>query len=159
MRPLIRGVCLLYLNRCFSSGYAIDTVGRFATAPLPGVGSRSGSGQRAASQQAQGDVQVNPFKLIGWAAIAVAIVGAFTEIPYMALILLLLGLGVGVSIATEDSVRVMATALVLTGLSGVFGNIPEVGDYLTKIFEAGGTFVTGGAMTVISRNVWNRFKP
>jgi len=77
----------------------------------------------------------------------------------MALILLLLGLAVGISIATEDSVRVMVTALVLTGLSGVFSHIPEVGGYIAKIFSAGGVFVTGGAMTVISRNVWNRFKP
>ena len=102
---------------------------------------------------------MNPFKLIGWAAIALAVVGAFIEIPYIGLILLLLGLVVGVSIATEDSVRVLATALVLASLSGVFMNIPEVGEYLTKIFSAGGVFVAGGAMTMISRNVWNRFKP
>jgi len=102
---------------------------------------------------------VNPFKLIGWAAIALAVVGAFTTIPYLALILLLLGLAVGISIATEDSVRVMVTALVLASLSGVFSHIPEVGDYIARIFSAGGIFVAGGAMTVISRNVWNRFKP
>lgn len=102
---------------------------------------------------------MNPFKLIGWAAIALAVVGAFTTIPYLALILLLLGLAVGISIAAEDSVRVMVTALVLTSLSGVFNHIPEVGGYLTSIFSAGAIFVTGGAMTVISRNVWNRFKP
>ncbi len=103
---------------------------------------------------------MNPFKLIGWAAIALAVVSAFTAIPYVGLILLLLGLVVGISIAAEDSVRVMVTALVLTGLSGVFyDHIPEIGGYITKIFLAGAIFVTGGAMTVISRNVWNRFKP
>jgi len=103
---------------------------------------------------------VNPFKLIGWAALAICVVGAFMEIPYAGLLLLLLGLVVGVSIATEDSVRVIVTALALAGLSGVFmNNIPEVGGYLTKIASAGGTFVAGGAMTLIARNVWNRFKP
>ena len=102
---------------------------------------------------------MNPFKLIGWAAIALAIVGAFVEIPYLALILLLLGLVLGISIATEDSVRVMVTALALASLSGVFLHIPEVGDYLRKIFGAGGVFVAGGSMTLITRNVWNRFKP
>ena len=56
---------------------------------------------------------MNPFKLIGWAGIAVAVVGAFVEIPYAALILVLLGLVVGVSIATEDSARVIVTALAL----------------------------------------------
>ena len=102
---------------------------------------------------------MNPFKLIGWAAIALAVIGAFTEIPYIGLILLLLGLAVGISIAVEDSVRVLVTALVLASLSGVFMNIPEVGEYLTKIFSAGGVFAAGAAMTMISRNMWNRFKP
>lgn len=102
---------------------------------------------------------MNPFKLIGWAALAICVVGAFMEIPYAGLLLLLLGLVVGVSIATEDSVRVIVTALALAGLAGVFMNIPEVGGYLTKIASAGGTFVAGGAMTLIARNVWNRFKP
>ncbi len=102
---------------------------------------------------------MNPFKLIGWAAIALAIVGAFVEIPYLALILLLLGLVVGISVATEDSVRVIVTALALASLSTVFLHIPEVGGYIAKIFGAGGVFVAGASMTVITRNVWNRFKP
>jgi len=102
---------------------------------------------------------VNPFKLIGWAAIALAVVGAFVEIPYLPLILLVLGLAVGISIATEDSVRVMVTALVLYQLSNVFSHIPEVGTYIATIFAAGGIFVAGGSMTLITRNVWNRFKP
>jgi hypothetical protein len=102
---------------------------------------------------------VNPFKLVGWAGIAIAVVGAFVEIPYAGLLLVLLGLVAGVSVATEDSTRVIVTALALSMLSNVFNNIPEVGDYLAKIFSAGGTFVAGAAMTIISRNVWNRFKP
>jgi len=102
---------------------------------------------------------VNPFKLIGWAAVAICVVGAFVEIPYAGLLLVLLGLVGGVAIATEDSVRVIVTALALASLSGVLMNIPEVGAYLTKIFSAGGTFVAGAALTMISRNVWNRYKP
>lgn len=102
---------------------------------------------------------MNPFKLVGWAGLAICIVGAFVEIPYASLILVLLGLVLGVSIATEDSVRVIVTALALAGLSGVFMNIPQVGGYLSKIFDAGGTFVAGAAMMIISRNVWIRFKP
>ena len=38
-------------------------------------------------------------------------------------------------------------------------NIPEVGGYLTGIFSAAGTFVAGGSFTIISRNVWRRYKP
>lgn len=102
---------------------------------------------------------MNPFKLIGWAGIALAIASAFVEFEYMGLLLLLLGLVIGFSIATEDSVRIMVTALALASLSGIFNHIPEVGGYIAKIFSAGGVFVAGGAMTLIARNVWNRFKP
>ena len=102
---------------------------------------------------------MNPFKLMGWAAIALAIVGGFVAIPYLALLLLLLGLVVGLSIATEDSVRVMVTALALASLSGVFAHIPEVGVYIKNIFGAGGVFAAGASMTLIVRNIWNRFKP
>jgi hypothetical protein len=41
----------------------------------------------------------------------------------------------------------------------VFNHIPAIGHYIARIFSAGGIFVAGGAMTVITRNVWNRFKP
>ena len=102
---------------------------------------------------------MNPFKLIGWLAIAIAIVGAFVEIPYAGLLLVLLGLIGGYAIAAEDHVRVLVTALVLTSLSGVLMNIPEIGRYLTAIFSAAGTFVAGAAITIITRNVWRRYKP
>jgi hypothetical protein len=107
----------------------------------------------------RGDVQVNPFKLIGLAAIALAVISAFVDFQYWGLILLLLGLVVGISIAVEDSVRVMVTALVLASLSTVFNHIPEIGHYIAAIFSAGGIFAAGAAMTMITRNIWNRFKP
>lgn len=102
---------------------------------------------------------MNPFKLVGWAGIAVAVIGAFVEIPYAALLLLVLGIVVGVSIATEDSVRVIVTALALGAFSDVLMHIPAAGEHLTKIFAAAATFVSGAALLMISRNVWNRFKP
>lgn len=102
---------------------------------------------------------MNPFKIMGLAGLALAIISAFVSWEYMSLLLLLLGLVIGVSIAVEDSVRVIVTALALTGLSGVFMHVPSLGEYLVKIFGAAGTLATGGAMTVITRNMWNRFKP
>lgn len=102
---------------------------------------------------------MNPFKIIGWVAIAIAVIGAFTEIPYAGLLLVLLGLAGGFAVAAEDHVRVLVTALVLTSLSGVLMNIPEVGRYLTSIFSAAGTFVAGAAIMIISRNIWKRYKP
>lgn len=102
---------------------------------------------------------MNPFKLMGWAAIAIAVVGAFVEVPYAGTLLVVLGLVAGVAIAGEDHVRVLVSALVLGSLYGVLGNIPEIGMYLAKIFAAVGTFAAGAALTIISRNVWNRYKP
>jgi len=102
---------------------------------------------------------VNPFKVIGWVAIAICLVGAFVEIPYVGLILVLLGLAAGFAMAAEDHVRVLVSALVLTGLSGVLMNIPEIGQYLTSIFSAAGTFAAGAALMIVSRNIWKRYKP
>jgi hypothetical protein len=104
-------------------------------------------------------MKVNPFKIVGWVALAIAVIGAFMEIPYAGLLLVLLGLIGGVAIAAEDHVRVLVSALVLASLSGVLMNIPEVGQYLTAIFSAAGTFAAGAALTIISRNIWKRYKP
>ena len=103
---------------------------------------------------------MNPFKIIGWVALAIAVVGAFVAIPYAGLLLVLLGLAGGFAIAAEDHVRVLVSALVLTALSGVFVmNIPEIGQYLTSIFSALGTFAAGAALMIITRNIWRRYKP
>jgi hypothetical protein len=104
-------------------------------------------------------MQVNPFKIVGWIAIAIAVVGAFVDIPRAGLLLVVLGLIGGYAIAAEDHVRVLVTALVLTSLSGVLMNIPGVGEYLTSIFSSAGTFIAAGSMTIIARNVWRRYKP
>ena len=103
---------------------------------------------------------MNPFKIIGWVAIAIAVIGAFVEIPYAGLLLVLLGLAGGFAIAAEDHVRVLVSALVLTALSHVLTNIPaEVGQYLATIYGALGTFAAGAALMIISRNIWRRYKP
>lgn len=104
-------------------------------------------------------MKVNPFKIVGWVAIAIAVVGAFVDIPRAGMLLVLLGLVAGYAVASEDHVRVLVTALVLTSLSGVLLEIPEIGMYLTSIFSAVGTFVAGGALMIVTRNIWRRFKP
>lgn len=102
---------------------------------------------------------MSPIKLVAWVALLVAVVGAFTEIPYAGAILLVLGLAAGAVIAGEDHVRVLVTALVLNTLAHAFNEIPEVGEYLARIFSAVGVFAAGAALTIISRNIWNRYKP
>jgi hypothetical protein len=102
---------------------------------------------------------VNPFKIVGWLGLAIAIIGAFTEIPYAGLLLVVLGLVAGFAMAAEDHVRVLVSALVLASLSGVLMNIPEIGQYLTAIFSGAGTFAAGAALMIISRNIWRRYKP
>lgn len=104
-------------------------------------------------------MKVNPFKIVGWVAIAIAVIGAFVEIPYAGMVLVLLGLAGGFAIASEDHVRVLISALVLTSLSGVLMNIPELGPYLTSIFSAAGTFAAGAALMIVTLNVWKRYKP
>ena len=104
-------------------------------------------------------MKVNPFKIVGWVGIAIAVLGAFVEIPYAGTLLVLLGLVAGYAIAAEDHVRVLVSALVLTSLSGVLMNIPEIGSYLTSILSAAGTFAAGAALMIVTRNIWRRFKP
>ncbi len=104
-------------------------------------------------------MQVNPFKIVGWVAIAIAVIGAFAEIPYAGALLVLLGLVAGYAMAAEDHVRVLVSALVLTSLSGVLMNLPEIGSYLTSIFSAAGTFAAGAALMIVTCNVWKRYKP
>lgn len=102
---------------------------------------------------------MNPFKIVGWVAIAIAVIGAFVEIPYADAILVVLGLAAGYAIAAEDHVRVLVSALVLTALSGVLTYIPGIGAALRDIFSAVGTFAAGAALMIVARNVWRRYKP
>jgi hypothetical protein len=102
---------------------------------------------------------MNPFKIIGWVAIAIAVVSAFVEIPYGGTLLILLGLAAGFAMAAEDHVRVLVSALVLVLLSRELMAIPEIGQYLMDIFGAAGTFAAGAALMIVSRNVWRRYKP
>ena len=102
---------------------------------------------------------MNPFKIVGWVGLAIAIIGAFVTIPYAEMLLVLLGLVGGFAIAAEDHVRVLVSALVLAALSGALTHIPEVGTYLTTIFNNAGIFAAGAALMIIARNIWRRYKP
>lgn len=101
---------------------------------------------------------MNIQKIVGWIAVALAVIGAFVDIPYAAVILLVAGLVFGFAIKDEQ-VRVLVSALVLSALANTFDAIPEAGVYLTAIFVGIGVFAAGAALMIISRNLVNRLMP
>ena len=96
-------------------------------------------------------MKVNPFKIIGWVGLAIAVVGAFTEIPYAGLLLVLLGLAGGYAIAAEDHVRVLVSALVLTSALGVLagGLVAEWVSPRVLRWVAGAGFVAIGMFILL----------
>jgi hypothetical protein len=98
-------------------------------------------------------------KILGLVAVAAAIVGAFVAIPSLATLLVILGLIGGFSIDGPDHVRVIVSALALTALAGTLNSIPAVGSYLTAIVSNLGVLASGTVITIILRNIYNRFKP
>src|SRR5262245_29140278 len=102
---------------------------------------------------------MNIEKIVGIIGVAVAIVGAFVAIPQMAVLLLVAGLIVGVFVIGDHHVRVMVTALVLTGLSGTFSAVPAAGTYIAAILANIGVLVTGASVMIILRNIYARLKP
>jgi len=98
-------------------------------------------------------------KIVGLIGVAVAVVAAFVAIPQVATILLVAGLVVGIYVIGDHHVRVMVTALVLTGLSGSFSAVPAVGTYIAAILANIGVLVTGAAVMIILRNIYARLKP
>mgnify|MGYP001287850799 FL=1 len=98
-------------------------------------------------------------QIVGLIGVLLAIVAAFVTVPYAAAILLIFGLFIGLSIIPDHHVRVMVSALVLAGLSHTFDAIPQVGSYLSTILSNFGVLVAGGAIMIILRNMYARFKP
>ena len=102
---------------------------------------------------------MNTEKIVGIIGVAVAIVGAFVAIPQVAVILLVAGLIVGIFVIGDHHVRVMVTALVLTGLAKTFDVVPVAGTYISSILANIGVLVTGASVMIILRNIYTRLKP
>lgn len=102
---------------------------------------------------------MNTEKIVGLIGVAVAIVGAFVAIPQMATFLLVAGLVVGIFVIGDHHVRVMVTALVLTGLAKTFDAVPAVGTYISAILANIGVLVVGVSVMIILRNIYARLKP
>lgn len=82
-------------------------------------------------------------------AILVAIAGAFVVVPNAALLLVVLGIVAGVGVSSDDAMRVMITALVLSGGAKVVEAIPQVGAGLGGVLSSLGTAYMAAALTAI----------
>ena len=98
-------------------------------------------------------------KIVVLVALLLAVVAAFTAVPYAALILAALGLAVGFDIVAEEHVRVLVSALVLRALVDTFATVPEAGQYLTAIIGNVATIAAGAALMIVFRNIAKRVKP
>ena len=98
-------------------------------------------------------------KIVGLVAIALAVVGAFVAIPYLAAVLVILGLVAGLAIDAPDHVRVIVSAIALNTLSSALTSIPGIGDALANMLSNFGIATAGAAIMIILRNIYVRFKP
>jgi hypothetical protein len=101
---------------------------------------------------------VNIYKICGIIGLLIALVAAFTNVPYGVELMALAGIIVGLGIATEDSVRVIVTAVGLPVVAASFNGVPSVGPYVTSILANFGHVVGGAALLIILRNIYYRLK-
>jgi len=93
----------------------------------------------------------------GALGLAVAIVGAFVDIPNAAVILLVLGLVAGWGYAADAHVRVIVSALALPVMAKAFDAVPQAGSYLAAIVTNIGAVAVGAALCIMLRNIYRRF--
>jgi hypothetical protein len=102
---------------------------------------------------------MNLQKIIVLVALLVAVVAAFTAVPYGVLILAVLGVAIGFNVVAEEHVRVLVSALVLRVLVDTFATVPEVGQYLTAVIGNVATVAAGAALMIVFRNIVKRAMP
>jgi len=98
------------------------------------------------------------FRVAYIAALLLAVVFAFVPMSYAALLLALLGAVASFSVLPEHHVRVIVSAMALTGLAGTFNGIPGIGFYVTGILGNLGVAVAGAAILIILRNMLHRLQ-
>ena len=99
---------------------------------------------------------MNLNKIITIVTIALAVLAAFINIQYVALILAVIGAYVGWGVEGEIHVRVIVSALALHAFSGIFDTLPGVGHYLTAILGNVSIGLAGIAVGIISHNLVRR---
>ena len=98
-------------------------------------------------------------KILLLVALLLALVATFVTVPQAATILAVLGLIAGFWIVPAEHVRVIVSALALSAFSGLFGGIPEAGNYITAFIGYIAILAAGAALMIIFRNMYARVKP
>jgi hypothetical protein len=94
--------------------------------------------------------QMDRIKIIRIIALAVAIIAAFIEIPYVALAFIVLGLAIGfIGVPEERRLLFMVTAVTLTLVADSLGPIPVIGAYLTTFLGNVSAIINVAALAVI----------
>lgn len=101
---------------------------------------------------------MNIYKIVGIIGLLLAVVAAFVKIPYAMVLLAVAGVIVALDIATEDSVRVIVSAIAMPVVAGLFNELPTVGGHITSILTNIGYVIGGAALLIILRNAVNRMK-
>jgi len=98
-------------------------------------------------------------KIVRYASVLVAVVGAFVAIPEAALIMALLGL-VGGYLADEadkdNRMYFLVFAVALGAVSGAAGAVPVVGAYVSDIMGNLSTIINASALMIIIKAVVDR---
>lgn len=95
-------------------------------------------------------------KIIGFVAIALAVVAAFVNIPYAAAVLVVLGIPIGIAAAGDAHVRILVSALVLNLVGHAFDAIPALGMYIGGIIANVGVVLAGAAVAIVFKNIYKR---
>jgi len=98
-------------------------------------------------------------KILRLAAILVAVVAAFVDLPEEAAIIALLGLIAGYFIEEDYSQRFLIGALALALAHGGLEPIWVVGEYVTDVFQSISALFNAAACTVIVMGLVKRLSP
>jgi hypothetical protein len=98
-------------------------------------------------------------KIVRLAALLIAIVAAFVNLPEEAAIVALAGVIGGYFIEDEHASRFLIATLALAMVNGALLPIWGIGPYLTAILGSVSTLFNAAACTVIVMGVYNRLKP
>ncbi len=97
-------------------------------------------------------------KIVYAVGLLLAVVAAFVNVPYAAVVLALCGVVASFAVVPEHHVRVIVTALALHFLGNTLDGLPAVGVYVTLILGNLGTVVAGAALQIMVRNIILRLK-